>query len=186
MDRNTDTVLDEYLVLVAQAGSKDAFQRLAQRWTPRLLRHASRVLLDPDAAGDAVQDAWLAIARGLRTLDDPARFPGWALAITTRRCVDEIRRRQRQRTLAEAASRAVEVGRPASPVHPDQTLDLAAALDRLPPDQQVLVSLFYGEGLSVEAIADAFHVPPGTIKSRLHAIRQILKTALEGSDHEPC
>ncbi|HYE44312.1 MAG TPA: sigma-70 family RNA polymerase sigma factor [Caulobacter sp.] len=182
MDRDTEAVLDEYLVLLAQGGSADAFRRLVERWTPRLRRHAGRVLLDADAATDAVQDAWLAIARGLRRLDDPARFGGWALAIASRRCVDEIRRRQRRRGLARSVALA-----PADPPpdDPDRTLDLSAALMRLPPDQRLLVSLFYGEGLSVEEIALAHHVPPGTIKSRLHAIRQTLRTHLEGADNDP-
>jgi RNA polymerase sigma factor (sigma-70 family) len=180
MDRDAETVLDEYLVLVAQGGSADAFRRLAARWTPRLLRHARRVLLDADAAADAVQDAWVAIAKGLKRLDDPARFAGWAFAITNRRCVDEIRRRQRGRALV-AAEATVE---PLPAGDPDGRLDLAAALERLPPDQRLLVSLFYGEGLSVEEIAHAHRIPPGTVKSRLHAIRQTLKTYLEGQDDD--
>ena len=183
MDRNVETVLDEYLVLAAQGGSADAYRRLVERWTPRLRRHARRVLLDADAAIDAVQDAWLAIARGLKRLDDPTRFGGWAFAITTRRCVDEIRRRQRQRSLTQAVSQETPVAE--RPGDPDLNLDLAAALVRLPPDQRLLVSLFYGEGLSVEEIAHAHNVPPGTVKSRLFAIRQTLKAHLEGPDHDP-
>lgn len=75
MDRGAETVLDEYLVLVAQGGSADAFRRLVERWTPRLKRHAARTLGDADAAADAVQEARLAIAAGLRRLEDPARSP---------------------------------------------------------------------------------------------------------------
>ncbi|MCE3288541.1 MAG: hypothetical protein K0R83_553 [Caulobacter sp.] len=185
MNRNVEAVLDEYLVLAAQGGSGDAFRRLVERWTPMLRRHARRVLLDTDAAGDAVQDAWLAIARGLKRLDDPARFGSWAFAITTRRCVDEIRRRQRHRGLTRAVSQEVSAGVVETSVDPVLSLDLAAALIRLPPDQRLLVSLFYGEGLSVEEIAHAHNVPPGTVKSRLFAIRQILKSHLKGPDHDP-
>lgn len=185
MDRNVEAVLDEYLVLAAQGGSADAFRRLVERWTPMLRRHARRALLDPDAAVDAVQDAWLAIARSLKRLEDPARFGAWAFAITTRRCVDEIRRRQRHRGLTQAVSREVSPAGVEGWVDPMPGLDLAAALTRLPPDQRLLVSLFYGEGLSVEEIALAHNVPPGTVKSRLFAIRQTLKSHLEGSDHDP-
>lgn len=185
MDRNVETVLDEYLVLAAQGGSAEAYRRLVERWTPMLRRHARRVLLDTDAAIDAVQDAWLAIARGLKRLDDPARFGGWAFAITTRRCVDEVRRHQRRRGLTQTVSQEASVVAAGTFIDPETSLDLAAAVNRLPPDQRLLVSLFYGEGLSVEEIAHAHNVPPGTIKSRLFAIRQTLKSHLEGPDHEP-
>ena len=56
--------------------------------SPRLLRHASRLLGDIDHAQDAVQDAWVNAARGLRRLEDPARFPAWMFALVSRRCAD--------------------------------------------------------------------------------------------------
>ena len=171
-------------MLSAQAGSSDAFRRLVVRWTPRLSRHAARVLLDGDAARDAVQDAWLGIAKGLRRLDDPSRFPAWALAITTRRCVDEVRRRQRRRAVAAGVLDDPSFATaPIGPGDPDETLDLAAAVAALPADQRLLVSLFYGEGLSIEEIADSLTIPAGTVKSRLHAIRHSLRTLLKGDDH---
>lgn len=182
MDRDAETVLDEYLVLAAQAGSVDAFRRLVVRWSPRLLRHAAHVLLDADAAHDAVQEAWLAIAKGLKRLNDPTRFPAWAYAIVTRRSVDEVRRRQRRRALARDASGEVAVAVDAGQ---DQMLDLAAAVAALPADQRLMVSLAYGEGLSGDEIASAFNIPAGTVKSRLHAIRLSLKSLLEGEHHVP-
>ena len=44
MDETPERALDEYLVLLSQAGSAEAMDRLARRWTPRLLRYAARVL----------------------------------------------------------------------------------------------------------------------------------------------
>lgn len=178
MDRSAEAVLDEYLVLLAQGGSAEAFRRLVERWTPRLRRQATRTLRDVDAATDAVQEAWLAIAVGLRRLDDPASFPAWAYAIITRKCVDEVRRRQRGRALAQAVEAPPVAHRDA-----EQSLDLSAALAALPIDQRMMVGLFYGQGLSVEEVGKALGVPTGTVKSRLHAIRRVLKTWLEGESH---
>ncbi len=187
MNRSTEAVFDEYLVLAAQSGSSDAFGRLAARWTPRLRRHAALVLRDSDAASDAVQEAWIGIARGLRRLDDPTRFPAWAFGITTRKCVDEVRRRQRRRALASSVTHeeAVAPGGGLRPADPDQTLDLSDALAALPIDQRLMVGLFYGEGLAVDEVAEALGIPTGTVKSRLHAIRLSLKTLLQGEDHVP-
>lgn len=186
MDRDAGRVLDELLVVTARAGSRPAFTQIVVRWTPRLRRHAERLLFNADQASDAVQDAWLHIARNLSRLDDSARFPGWAYAIVTRRCIDAMRRGSRDRRLAaEAASEAL-----ATPAHMDgagdlsRYLDFAAAIRRLPVDQRLLVSLYYGEGLSVEEIAAAHGLPGGTVKSRLHAARQVLKTILEGDRHD--
>lgn len=188
MDPDPGRVLDELLVTVAQTGSRAAFTQMVVRWTPRLRRHAGRLLRDPDAAGDAVQDAWLDIARGLRRIEDPARFAGWAYAVTSRRCFDAIRRRGRERRLSAAMTAEGEAGDGAADgrAASERRLDLAAAIGRLPLEQRLVVSLFYGEDLSVEDIAAAHRLAPGTVKSRLFAARQTLKSHLETYDHDPC
>ena len=56
---------DEWLVTLVQAGDREAGERLARRWHPRLLRTARRLLGDTDSALVAVQDSWIAILRGI-------------------------------------------------------------------------------------------------------------------------
>jgi RNA polymerase sigma-70 factor, ECF subfamily len=187
MERDPGKVLDELLVVSARAGSAAAFGQLVGRWSPRLQRHAQRLLRDPEPARDAVQDAWVSMARGLRWLDDPARFGGWAYAIVGRRCVDMLRRAVRDRRLSALAAREAALAGAADPRGgADARVDLAAAIDRLPVDQRLLVSLHYGEGLRVDEIAAGHGLPVGTVKSRLHAARQALKDILQGADHDQC
>lgn len=181
MGRDPGIVLDELLVASAISGSEAAFARLIARWTPRLVRHANHLLHDPDAARDAVQEAWLGAARGLRRLHDPARFAPWIFALVSRRCADSVRRAIRDRRLvvqaAEIAEEAVEDGT-------DDRLDVREALKKLPVGQRLVVSLHYGEGFGIDEIAAAHGLPPGTVKSRLSAARETLRTYLEGDHHD--
>ncbi len=181
MRREPGAVLEELLVVSAMAGSEAAFGELIARWTPRLIRHAGHLLHDVEAARDAVQDAWVGAARGLRRLQDPARFAPWMFALVSRRCVDSVRRAVRDRRLAAQASDFT--GR-APPDAADERLDLRKAIARLPVGQRLVVSLYYGEGFGVDEIAAAHGLPPGTVKSRLFAAREALKTFLEGDDHD--
>jgi RNA polymerase sigma-70 factor, ECF subfamily len=171
-------LLDELLVASAQAGSAVAFAQLVERTTPRLRRHAQRLVHDRDLAEDVVQDAWVGIARGLRRLTDTSSFRAWSYAITTRKAVDAIRRLVRERRTREATTADSPETLHAPDI--DQSIDLKEAIARLPLDQRVLVSLHYGEGLSIEEIAFAHNIPAGTVKSRLFAARAVLKTHLEG------
>lgn len=66
----------------------------------------------------------------------------------------------------------------------DARLDLAAALKRLSPEQRIAIALLYGEDMSVAEIAAVTGVPIGTVKSRLSAARQALRTFMEGDDNE--
>lgn len=145
MERDAGTVLDELLVVSARSGSQAAFGQLVARWTPRLRRHAQRLVGDADRAQDIVQDAWVSVARDLRRLDDPARFPAWAFAIVTRRSIDRRRSAVRARRLAAAAVNEAAVAAAGSAgVAVEARLDLAAAIGRLPLDQRLMVSLHSG------------------------------------------
>lgn len=175
-------VLDEYLVSLTQAGSIEALDGLARRWTPRLLRYAARLVGasggSAEAARDVVQDTWLGVIRGLRGLRDPAQFPAWIYGIATRRCMDEIRARTRRRRLEERAAAGGTDRQLATPT-PELQVDLAAAIGRLPPIHRAAVHLFYREELSVEEIAAVLGIPAGTVKSRLHHAREALKRQLQ-------
>ena len=176
MERNPDRVLDEYLILSAQAGSRVAMGELARRWTPRLLRHAQHLLGSAEQARDVVQETWLAVMRGLRRLEDPTRFAAWVYAIATRRCADVIRSSVRLRAFREKAQ--TDPTNAELPRGADEQLDMRGALSRLPSDQAVVMAMFYGADLSIEEISAALSIPAGTVKSRLHNAREALKSML--------
>ena len=175
MTRPVDRVFDELLVIHAQAGNREARERLASRWRPRHYAHARRLLNTGDQAADAVQDAWISIIRGLWRLQDPSRFPAWSYAIVTRRCQDILRRKQRaneQEFGDELTAAAVE--------DPNELRDLRAAMSNLPADQRAAIALFYRAGLTVVEIAEALVIPVGTVKTRLFHGRRALRQFLEG------
>jgi RNA polymerase sigma-70 factor (ECF subfamily) len=178
-----DPAYDELLVLRSQDGDAAAMDELVERWQGRLYRHACRLTASPDSARDAVQEAWIAIVRGLRKLDDPARFGPWAYRILSNKCVDWVRRQSRNRKLDQ---NLVDQQRPEDGVveqNPelDETRQtVVKALRGLSPAQQGLLALFYQDGFGVGEIAEILEVPVGTVKSRLFNARNALKRALEG------
>jgi RNA polymerase sigma-70 factor (ECF subfamily) len=178
VDQTPERALDEYLVLLSQAGSTDALDGLARRWTPRLLRYAARVLggssESAETARDVVQETWVGAIRGLRGLRDPAQFPAWIYRIATRKCADAIRTNMRGRRL-DAHSAASDASLREAIVSLEHQIDVATGIRELPPKQRAAVHLFYGEDLTVEEIASALGIPTGTVKSRLHHAREALK-----------
>ncbi len=173
----------ELLVLQAQGGDPVAFGRLVEVCHPVLLRHAGRHLRDRDLARDATQDAWHAIVRSLRQLDDPARFVAWALAITARRAIDVGRRRGRSAGLAPG-DEIPDVAAPLAAAAEDDHDRLRRAVARLDFAHRVVVELHYREGLSVAEVAAVVGVPAGTVKTRLFHARRRLRAGLGTSaDH---
>lgn len=177
--RTPDDIQDELLVMRCQDGDRQALGDLVRRWQPRLVQYAGRLVNGPDAAADVVQEAWLAIVRGLARLDDPARFRPWAYRIVTHKCADWTRRRQRSR-----ATEASLVSDPVAPTPPqadasDEVEMIRKALRQLPNQQKAILALFYLDGMSVRLIAEILSLPEGTVKSRLFHARGHLKEVLE-------
>lgn len=182
MGRGAERLLDEYLAASARAGDRKAFGRLAERWQPKLLAHAYRLIGDAEAARDIAQEAWADIVKGLRRLDDVRVFPAWAFRIVTRRAADAVRRNQKDRKIVNAYG--------AESQHRDESPDgmesrsgdarLRDAIGKLPREQRAAIALFYQQDLSVAEIAAALGVPAGTVKTRLMHARRKLRATLEG------
>lgn len=173
---------NELLVLHAAAGDRRALAVLVKRWDPRLRVHAFRLVGDRDAARDIAQDAWLAIARGLGKLNDPARFRPWMFGICRRKAADWIRVNQRSRRARGVPAISDHAPEPGEAT--DAGDELRIALRTLDPTDRELLALRHVEGLSVGELAEVFSVPSGTIKSRLFAARGRLRSAIEASGED--
>lgn len=187
VSKETKRSLDAYLVGAAKLGDRRACDRLVRLWNPRLEAHALRLLGDRGQAQDALQDGWIEIFRGLTHLRDDRAFAAWAYRIVSRRCARTIRRAQRDRLIERAAANEVQVSLQTEeepPLPGDEKQLLKLAIRVLPAKQQAAIALHYLEELSVEEVARALDIPPGTVKTRLMHGRMKLKQALEEKTNE--
>jgi RNA polymerase sigma-70 factor (ECF subfamily) len=141
---------------------------------------AYRLTGNDDDAYDLVQEALLRVRKGLETYQ-PGSMEAWLSRIVTNVFLDEVRRRRRRPV--EALPEDPERLLPSSPGADEATDslpdDVQAALRRLPEDFRMAVVLCDVVGLSYEEIADALSVPVGTVRSRIHRGRRLLRAALQ-------
>jgi RNA polymerase sigma-70 factor, ECF subfamily len=166
-------------VAAAQAGDRDALETLLRRHHDRLWALCRRLTGNHADAEDALQDALVAIARGINRYDGRAAFTTWSYRVTTNACLDELRRRRR-RPIPEAletpgASPPPDgpggaVSAPPAPAAVEAVadrLDIDAALALLPHDFRAAVVLRDLCDLDYAEIARVLGVPPGTVRSRI-------------------
>ncbi len=177
--RTPEDIYDELLVMRCQDGDQDSLVALVGRWQPRLLRHAMRLTREYEAASDVVQEAWVAMVRGIRRLDDAARFAPWAYRIVTNKCADWTRRQQRQRASSVPLTAEPVAKESSTEASHDELAALREGIKQLPHEQEAILSLFYVEELSLREIAEALSLPVGTVKSRLHYARSHLREVME-------
>jgi len=178
MQDSREQLVDELLVMDCQDGSRPAMEKLVSRWQRRLWRYALRLTGDPEAAWDVTQESWLAIVRGISRLNDPARFASWAYRIVTNKADDWIGRKVGMRRLPSDLDH--EAGN-AEEQEAVEAADLQSVLPRLSDASRTVLTLHYLDGFGIADIAGILHVPPGTVKSRLYAARNELKSLWLGT-----
>jgi RNA polymerase sigma-70 factor (ECF subfamily) len=170
-------------VVLAQAGDRQAFERLAVNASDRLHGVAFNILRDRHLAEDATQQALLMIWSDLPQLRDPSRFEAWSYRLLVRAYYAEARRHRRW--LSRLASWPER-----EPTAPSAEIDAVAERDqfdqafrRLSVDHRVVIVLHHYLGLTVDDVAQALDIPAGTARSRLDRAMRKLRLALTADTH---
>ena len=179
MTQELEQIEDALLILRVQEGDRKAWRELVRRWQPRVYAQARRMTGHREGASDVAQESWLAMVRSITRLDDPTRFRPWAYRIVANKASDWIRRRQRDRKVTVGHDQPLEPINPSESGEDDRLGPLRKAIRQLPQKHRGLISMFYIDEMPLNEIAEVLDIPLGTVKSRLHGIRQELKQAIQ-------
>lgn len=143
---------------------------------------AYRLTGNSEEAQDLVQESLLRVRRGLATYE-PGSLEGWLARIVTNVFLDEMRRRARRPTAALPENPDLVL--PPSAAADDAadaaglSTEIQAAIAALPEEFRVPLVLCDVADRSYEDIATTLDVPIGTVRSRLHRGRKLLRRELE-------
>lgn len=160
-----------------------SWEEIVRDYSPQVYRLAYRLTGQEADAQDLTQEVFLRVFRSLDSYQ-PGTFGGWLHRITTNLFLDQVRRKQRQRTWALGAydGDAPRAGVNDEPERgfemANLDVDIQAALAALPPEYRVAVVLRDLEDLTYEEIAEVLGVSLGTVRSRIHRGRSRLREAL--------
>jgi len=167
--------------VASDASVVPSWEEIVAQHSDRVYRLAYRLTGNATDAEDLTQDVFVRVFRSLSTYT-PGTFEGWLHRITTNLFLDQARRKQRIRFDALSDERAARLTSSATPHghFDDRTFDddVEQALAQLPPDFRAAVVLCDIEGLSYEEIAEILDAKLGTVRSRIHRGRAMLRKAL--------
>ena len=168
---------DAVLVMQAQRGSQEAFERLVHRHQRYVFNVAYRVLNDHAEAEDVTQEAFVRAWRGLPGFRGQAQFTTWLYRIVHNLCLNRLPKLRRELAQIEPLDGMLDDPSP-TPSDLIETQDrvslLHAELERMPEKYRLVLSLRYLEHLSYEEIAAALDLPMGTVKTHIHRARRQL------------
>jgi RNA polymerase sigma-70 factor (ECF subfamily) len=176
----TDSALEEQHVLEAAAkGDGVAFGLLVERYLPRALMLATRIVRHREDAEDLVQDAFLSALRHIEDFDVARPFWPWLSRIIVNRGLDLVASRsvRSAESLGEDVADRSELPS-ASAERSDFFAHVRGAMAALPPRQRLVVELFELEGFSVAEIAVMLDSATATVRWHLHMGRRELRAGL--------
>jgi RNA polymerase sigma-70 factor, ECF subfamily len=158
------------------------WEEVARVYGRKIYNFAYRLTGNPADAHDLVQEVLLRVRKGLAGYQ-PGSFEGWLWRITRNAFLDEVRRRQRKPTnpIPDELDRWDAATSEGADIAYDRISlgdDIQKALLELPVEFREAVVLCDVVGLSYEEIAQAVAVPIGTVRSRIHRGRKLLRGLL--------
>ena len=183
------------LVARCLAGDEKAYRELVERYQAQVFSLTFRMVRRREDAEDLTQDTFVRMFRALDRYDPQRPFAAWLFTIASRLVIDLIRRRRvtpislTQREAGSDEVYEIEVEDPG--LKPDELATRSeeeqrteSLIQSLPPHYRIVVMLRHQQDLSYEEIAEALHLPLGTVKARIHRAREMLKVRIRRTGNE--
>ena len=161
------------VVVRAQLGEREAVAELVRGWHEPVWGYVRRMLGRDDLADDVSQEVWLAVVRGLPRLKEPERFAAWLFTIARRSVVNQLRDKYADQPQQPS------YGEPDLADQVVDRVDVRRLVDKVPVVEREVLVLFHLEDMSLEECAEVLGVPVGTVKSRLHRARRLIREGVE-------
>jgi RNA polymerase sigma-70 factor (ECF subfamily) len=184
---------DAALANLAAQGDQDAFARIMRRYNQRLYRLAVSVMGDASEAEDVLQESYVRAFYAIATYTGAGSLGAWLARIVRNEAIDRVRSRDSRRShiaieadLGDQGEQPVEeknvmidvIDPQALAANADLRRLLERAIQRLPEQFRTAFVLREVEGLSVEETAEYLGIPAGTVKTRDHRARNLLRSYL--------
>ena len=185
-------IADNALISAYLQGDEYAFEVLVNRYQNKLV-YLNRLIHDYEMAVDLAQEAFIRVYRNANRYKGEYQFSTWLYRIATNLAIDEMRRRERKGRFffynvkesfqQDDGTRSL----PDLRYSPEKSLDrteklerLQAAIDSLPEKYRFAFILKEVQELSYQEISKVLRISLGTVKSRVHRAKILLRGKLTG------
>ncbi len=175
--------LESQWIARARQGDQTAFSKLVMVYQKPVFNVCYRMLGNRGDAEDAAQEAFIRAYLKLDTYDTSRKFSSWLFSIASHHCIDRLRKQRIKLVswddlppwnwipgkMSEQPETAM--------LENEQTRELHALLDTLPPDYRAAVVLKYWHEMSYDEIAQTLDTTVSAIKSKLFRARKMMAQA---------
>jgi len=188
---------EKQLVRLAQEGSPQAFEELVMKYQPKVFSMALSFTRNREAADDLAQEIFLKAYLALPRFHGRSEFGTWLYRISMNHIKDYLRKKGRAKEvpLDDVCELAFSDKEQAERAEQERETEARRLLvqrfvESLPEKYRVILTLRDIQGMAYEEIAQILKLSPGTVDSRLHRARRMLRLKLapcfagQGGVHE--
>lgn len=188
---------EEEILKKACQGNTEAFEQIVISYEKPLYNLAFRFFSQPEDAMDVVQEVFLKIYQSLSSFRWESKFSTWVYRVCVNTCLDFLRKKSRFPSVSldeplkwEDSSHERQLQDPGDDVsHIAEKREMAQRLmeivEALDPHYRAIIILCDVEGYSYQETADILGVSIGTVKSRLHRARNLLRVIYNSEQKLP-
>lgn len=173
---------EKQLVLRSQQGDQSAFSVLVERYKRKVYNLALSITHSPETADDMAQEAFIKAYYALPKFQFKSEFGTWIYQITVNTVRDYLRKENKMKKTAFSekventlAAKDDMLEREEREEQQRRKKLLRRVIETLPEKYRTIISLRDIEGLSYETITKVLDLSPGTVDSRLHRARKMLR-----------
>ncbi len=177
---------DEYFINKVTQGENDAYAILVDRYKHMVLTLALKIVKNREDAEEVAQDTFIKAYNALNDFKGESKFSTWLYKIAYYRSLDYFKKNKRR-----VETTTIDISEEYNIASMDDALDgmevkeraeiIKHAIQELPADDAVLITLYYFETLSMNEISKVMEISPNTIKVRLFRGRKRLAKILENN-----
>lgn len=189
MSESNQDSTDQMLVKRVQAGDKTAFDLLVKRYQHKIIGLVGRYVNDQSESLDVAQEAFIKAYRAIDSFRGESAFYTWLyrIAINTAKNYRVARSRRPPDTdididayAAESEADLSDIETPENSLYRDELFEvMTRAIEQLPEELRVALTLRELEGMSYEEISSVMDCPIGTVRSRIFRAREAVDKELK-------
>jgi len=177
---------DDYLIDKVIKGENNAYAELVDRYKQMVYTLAYKIVKNREDAEEVAQDTFVKAYNALNDFKGDSKFSTWLYKIAYYRSLDYLKKNKRR-----VETTKIDISEEYNIASLDDALDALEAKDRteiikhaiqkLPGEDSVLITLYYFETLSMNEISKVMGISPNTVKVRLFRGRKRLAKILENN-----
>lgn len=174
---------DEVLIRRFKKGDQKAFEALVKKYFGKVFQLSFSMTRNRTEAEDLTQDIFIKVYSGLKGFHFKSQFSTWLYRIASNHIKDHFRSSSRTNQISyDEEILTFSTDKQESPdegILQDERRKLVTkALLQLPPKHQIILTLRDIQGFSYEEIGKLLKISPGTVDSRIHRARKMLREKL--------